>query len=302
MTNNHQATTLDSRKLPTEWTIGSLLDWTARFLAQRGSEFPRLDSEVLLAFALNCRRIELYTRYLECATEEVRARFRELVRQRVEGCPVAYLVGRKEFYSLEFEVNPSVLIPRPESEFVVMECLRLAKSMTTPRILDLGTGSGNLAVTTAKQHPQAQVTTVDISSDALAVAARNASRHQVSERIRFLKGDLFEPLPSGERFDFVLSNPPYIAREELNHLPSGVRNFEPLLALDGGAGGYTVLDRIVARAGEFLQPGGHLILEIGAPQEARVRQRIQAQPGFVLGATIHDYSGHPRVIRSGWQP
>jgi release factor glutamine methyltransferase len=283
------------------WTIGGLLDWTARYLAQKGSEFPRLDTEVLLAHALGWRRIDLYTRYDEPAPEEARARFRELIRQRVEGCPVAYLVGRKEFFALPFEVSPAVLIPRPESEFVVMECLRLAQGLVEPRILDLGTGSGNLAVAVAHRHPQARVTAVDLSPEALAVARRNADRHGVADRIRFLVGDLFEPLAVGERFDFVLSNPPYIAREDVERLPPGVRDYEPHLALNGGPGGYAVFDRLVAQAGRFLEPGGYLIVEIGAPQEGPTRQRIADQGGYELGETIHDYSGHPRVLRARWR-
>ncbi|MBV9122060.1 MAG: peptide chain release factor N(5)-glutamine methyltransferase [Planctomycetes bacterium] len=280
-----------------EWTIGALLDWTARFLAKRGSEYPRLDTEVLLAHALGCRRIELYTRYDEPTPAEARERFRELVRRRVEGCPVAYLVGRKEFFALEFEVNPAVLIPRPESEFVVMECLRLARGMERPRVLDLGTGSGNIIVAVTQRHAGVQGTTVEVSPEAVAVAQRNAAKHGVAGRIRFLTGDLFEPIPPGERFDFLLSNPPYIAREDLAGLPVGVRDYEPRLALDGGPGGYVVLERILARAGDYLEPGGYLIVEIGAPQAEPVRQRLAAHPGFRLEETLQDYSGHPRVLR-----
>jgi release factor glutamine methyltransferase len=284
------------------WTIGELLNWTARFLGEKGSEFPRLDTEVLLAHALKCRRIDLYTRFDENAAEEAREEFRVLVRRRIEGCPVAYLVGRKEFFTLEFEVNSSVLIPRPESEFVVMECLRLAKPMARPRAVDLGTGSGNIAVAVAQQHADAQVTGVDTSPDALAVARRNAARHGVADRIRFLKGDLFEPIPAGERFDFVLSNPPYIAHEDINRLPVGVRDYEPHLALDGGPGGYVVFDRLVADARNYLEPGGYLIVEIGAPQEERTRRQITLLAGYQLAETIHDYSGHPRVLQARWSP
>ncbi len=286
---------------PQSWTIGGLLDWTARYLAKKGSEFPRLDTEVLLAHALGCRRIELYTRYEEPASEEARARFRDLVRRRVEGCPVAYLVSRKEFYGLEFEVSPAVLIPRPDSEFVVLECLRLAKALATPRVLDIGTGSGNLAVTVAQQHKGAQVTAVDLSPEAVAVATRNAARHSVAERVRFLLGDLFGPLAPGERFDFILSNPPYIAHEDIPQLPPGVRDYEPHLALDGGSGGYAVFDRLIAGAPEYLVPGGSLIVEIGSPQEGPARQRILAHPGYELAPTIHDGSGHPRVLHARWQ-
>jgi release factor glutamine methyltransferase len=284
------------------WTIGSLLDWTARFLAEKGSESPRLDTEVLLAHVLGCRRIELYTRYNEPTSEEARSRFRELIRRRLEGCPVAYLVGRKEFFALPLEVGPAVLIPRPESEFVVMEFLRLAREISHARVVDIGTGSGNIAVAVAQQHQEAQVTAIDVSPEALVIAGRNAERHGVADRVRFLKGDLFGPLATDERFDFVLSNPPYIAREEIGGLPGGVRDYEPHVALDGGPGGFVVFDRLVDDARKHLQPGGYLIVEIGAPQEEHARQRIASVGGYELAGTIYDYSGHPRVLRARWQP
>src|SRR5579871_5923112 len=207
------------------WTIGRLLEWTTKYLGEKGSESPRLDSEVLLAHALGCKRIDLYARHTEPSPEQGRQKFRELVRQRVEGCPVAYLVGRKEFFSLEFEVNRAVLIPRPDTECVVDECLRLSKGMAEPAILDIGTGSGCLAVAVAKHHKTAQVTAVDISPEALAVASRNAAKHGVSERVRFLQSDLFATVPSDERFDFILSNPPYIPHDDIAKLAPGVRDY-----------------------------------------------------------------------------
>src|SRR5439155_22888861 len=139
------------------WTLGSLLDWTAKHLAQKGAEFPRLDAEVLLAHAVGCKRIDLYgLRFAEESTPQVRHKYKDLIKRRIEGCPVAYLVGKKEFHGLEFQVGPAVLIPRPDSEHVVIECLALAKGKTAPRILDVGTGSGNLAVTLAKNLCEAQ--------------------------------------------------------------------------------------------------------------------------------------------------
>jgi release factor glutamine methyltransferase len=282
----------------TTWTIGRLLDWTVRYLADKGSESPRLDAEVLLAHALNSKRIELYTRHTEPAAEEVRARFKDLIRRRIEGCPVAYLVGRKEFFSLSFEVNSSVLIPRPDTECLVVECLRLAKELPQPRVLDLGTGSGNIAVSIAHQHKAAQVTAVDKSHEALAVATRNAANTGVAQRVRFLQGDLFEPIPSGERFDFILSNPPYIPHEELSRLPVGVRDYEPHAALNGGPSGFDVFDRLVDQARFYLADRGHLLVEIGSPQEPLARQRITSYPEYDLAKTLLDGSGYPRVLRA----
>jgi release factor glutamine methyltransferase len=282
------------------WTIGRLLDWTARFLAQKGAESPRLDTEVLLAQALGCKRIDLYTRHAETATAEERQRFKDLVRRRLEGCPVAYLVGRKEFFSLEFEVGPAVLIPRPDTETLVVESLRLAREMTAPKILDIGTGSGNIAVAVARHHLTAEVTAVDLSRAALAVAHRNAEKNGVAQRIRFLEGDLFGSVPVEEKYDLILSNPPYIPRADIPGLPVGVRDYEPHLALDGGADGFVVFNRLIEQVGTYLKPGGYLLVEIGAPQEERARQRIEMHRGFALAPTIKDGSGHPRVLRARW--
>ena len=283
-----------------DWTLGALLDWTAKHLARKGAEFPRLDAEVLLAHAVGCKRIDLYgLRFAEPASPEIRQRYKELIRRRIEGCPVAYLVGKKEFHGLEFEVSPAVLIPRPDSEHVVMEGIGLAKSSPEPRILDIGTGSGNLAVTLAKLLPAALITATDQSADALKIAATNAAKHGVTERVRFLHGDLCAPLPPGESFDLIVSNPPYIAREEMPNLPPGVRDFEPRLALDGGPGGFAVFDRLIGEVPAWLKPGGYLLVEIGAAQEKHGRQQIERHRDLELAPTIHDHSGHPRVLKIG---
>jgi release factor glutamine methyltransferase len=278
------------------WTVGGLLEWTARYLVQKGSDFPRLDAEVLLAQILGCRRIELYTRYEQEASEDVRSQYRDLVRRRVEGCPVAYLVGRKEFFSLTFEMSPAVLIPRPESEFVVLECLRLSASMPEPRVLDIGTGSGNLAVAVAHQHHGARVTAIDVSPAALEIAKRNATKHQVADRIAFLQGDLFTPLAADARFDFILSNPPYIPTADIPNLARGVKDYEPHQALDGGPDGFKVFDALIQQAAGHLVPGGHLIVEIGAPQHEPARKRIAALGAYDLAETVYDGSRHPRVL------
>ena len=278
------------------WTIGRLLNWTTGFLKEHGSDSPRLDAEVLLAHALGCERIALYTRFDEPATDSMRDAFRDLVRRRSAGAPVAYLVGRKEFFSLNFEVSPAVLIPRPDSEFVVMEFLRIAKPIAEVSVIDVGTGSGNLAIAAAHQHAGARFRAIDRSSAALEVARRNATRHGVADRIEFLEGNFFEPLPHDVRVDCILSNPPYIPTGEIPNLAVGVRDHEPREALDGGPTGLEVVGRIIVQAGSYLKPGGQLILEIGAPQETAVRKLVEERGEYELSPTIRDYSGHPRVI------
>ena len=210
---------------------------------------------------------------------------------------MAYLVGRKDFFSLELEVNRDVLIPRPDSETIVGECLRLAKAMTAPTILDIGTGSGNLAVALAKQHKTATVTAIDLSPAALAVAQRNAVKYGVAERIRFLEGNVFDSLSAVDRFDFIVSNPPYIPHGDIAALEIGVRDYEPHLALDGGVTGFAVFDRLITEAPRYLKPGAHLLIEIGSPQEAPARTAARAG-GYDLDKTIFDSSGHPRVLRA----
>jgi release factor glutamine methyltransferase len=280
------------------WTLGALLDWTAKHLAAKGIDSARLDAEVLLAHVVGGKRIDLYgLRHSEFASPEVRQQYRDLIKRRLEGCPVAYLTGRKEFYGLELKVSPAVLIPRPDSEHVVMECLALAKMMLRPRIVDIGVGSGNLAIAIAKHHASAEITAIDKSAEALAVVKENAATHGVAERIRFLQGDLFAPLPAGEQFHFIVSNPPYIADADIPKLPIGVRDFEPHMALQGGLGGFAVFDRLIAEARDRLLPGGYLIVEIGAPQEERARAKLATILEFTLAPTIYDFSGHPRVLR-----
>ena len=209
------------------WTIRRLLGWTADFLRKKGNESPRLEAEILLAHALGCPRIELYTRSDEEPPEPTRTAFKALLKRRLDGEPVAHLVGKREFYALPFKVTPDVLVPRPETELLVMKCLEHVKPAADPRVLDVGTGSGCVAVAVAKNHKTARVTAADASPAALAVARENAAANGVAERVRFLEGDLFAAVPAGETFDAVASNPPYIATAEIATLQPEVRDREP---------------------------------------------------------------------------
>jgi release factor glutamine methyltransferase len=281
-----------------DWSVGRLLTWTADYLKKRGSESARLDAEVLLAHALGWERVRLYTHFDDTVAEEPRAAFRELVRRRAEGMPVAYLVGRKEFYSLPLAVSPAVMIPRPDSEFVVVEFLSALKGHAAPRVVDVGTGSGCLALACAQHHKTARFWAVDMSAEALAVAVENARALELAGRIEFRQGDLLEPVAAAGPFDAILSNPPYISTGEIATLEPGVRDYEPHLALDGGPDGLRVVTRLVAQALPLLKPGGHLILEIGSAQEQPVRALIAAEPAMQLAPTVRDHANHPRVIRA----
>lgn len=279
------------------WTLGRLLTWTTNFLKDKQADSPRLDAEVLLAHVLNTQRIQLYTRFDEIASDEVRNRYKQLVKQRVEGCPVAYLVGFKEFYNLRFTVTPAVLIPRPETELLVLEAIRITKPMTAPKIVDVGTGTGAIAITLAKHLPHASVTAIDVSPEALDIARKNAEQLGVSSRIRFVQGDLLAPV-ANEKFDLVVSNPPYIASEVMAELPVTVKNFEPKLALDGGPAGTAVIERLAKSARGVLNPGGYLLLEIGADQGKSVPTLLAACDGYYGTVTVlTDHAGLPRVVK-----
>ncbi len=285
------------------WTIGRLLTWTTDFLRDKGAESPRLDAEVLLAHAKGCKRIELYTTFEDVAPDELRERFRSLVKERAGGKPVAYLVGQREFFSLSFAVTPDVLIPRPETELLVVRALDLAKEMATAadralRIADVGTGSGVLAIALAKHLPKAQVTAIDVSPAALAVALRNAERHGVSDRIEFIESDVLSGVPVPAELDLVVSSPPYVTSGEMATLIADVRKFEPALALDGGEQGTAVIERLLPQATERLRPGGWLLVEIGPSTAARTEMLVDATAGLERQPTLKDLANLPRVVQA----
>jgi release factor glutamine methyltransferase len=284
------------------WTIGRLLSWTVEYLGKHGADNPRLDAEVLLAEARGCKRIDLYTAYGEPATDEIRTAFRELVRRRAEGTPVAYLVGRREFYSLDFEVNPDVLIPRPETELLVVALLDHVKkrpaSEAIIQIADVGTGSGILAVCAAKYVPRAHVTAIDISPAALAVARRNAERHGVADRITFVEGNILSNEPPEPRFDFIVSNPPYVSTAEMEQLDRDVREHEPELALRAGEKGTDVIAPLIEQAAARLKPNGILLIELSPMIAGEVERLLQQQSSLKLGPTIRDLAGHARIVQA----
>ena len=280
------------------WTVGRLLTVTTDWLIGRGSESPRLDAEVLLAHVRGCERIALYTAFDTPVADAERARFRELVKRRGEGEPVAYLVGSREFFSLSFVVQKSVLVPRPETEGLVVRVLDLCKTAAAPRIIDVGTGCGAIAVTLAKHLPQATIVATDISAEALAVARENAARHGVGERVGCVACDLLAAPEAAGPWDLIVSNPPYVREDEFESLPRDVRLHEPRSALVSGPTGVEVVARLAAAAAESLAPGGWLLIEIGPAVAAAAEAVLDAQPGLVREATLPDLANLPRIVQA----
>ncbi len=282
-----------------DWTVLRLLQWTTDYLRSNGSESPRLDAEILLAIAMDCERIELYTAFDQIADDSTRAAFRKLVQQRATGKPVAYIVGQREFYSRMFSVTPDVLIPRPETEFLIIELLDripTERRKAHLELLDIGTGSGIVAVCAALALENAKVTAVDISPAALHVAQTNATKHGVEDRVAFCESDLTDALPANRQFDFILSNAPYISEEEFPNLDKTVHQFEPRVALVAGPTGTEIIDRIVAQAVGRLREGGWLLLEVSPTTSEAVQQTIAAQGAYERVTVRADLGQLPRVI------
>lgn len=282
--------------------VKKLLAEAATEIAASGIDTARLDAEILLAHTLTIDRTRLLARLSSPISQDKQEIFQRLIERRIRREPIAYITGKREFWSREFCVTPDVLIPRPETEFVVETVLQLVAQpgIANPRsliqILDIGTGSGCIAITLAKELPTAELWAVDLSSAALTVALDNAQRHGVDKRIRFLQGDLFSSIHEALKFDIVVSNPPYIARDDLTALQPEVRDWEPKAALDGGKDGLTFYCRLVQESQTRLRSGGWLIMEMGVGQCSAVTRLIQAQSNFQESLCVQDYTGFDRVV------
>jgi release factor glutamine methyltransferase len=268
----------------------------AGFLADRGVENARLDAEVLLADVLGVDRVGVYLSFdRPLATGEV-DRYRDLVRRRGRREPLQHLRARQEFFSRDFTVDRRVLVPRPETETLVEAVIEIAGRLAAPRLLDVGTGSGVIAVTLALELAGATVSATDSSAEALELARGNATR--LNALVAFGIGDLVEPF-AGERFDVVVSNPPYVPTAEIERLTPEVREFEPRAALDGGEDGLHVIRRLVAAAPSVLADGGWLLVEIGAGQRRAVEEMLR-ESGLEVGDVRRDLAGIERVVGGAW--
>ena len=283
------------------WTILKLLSRTSDYLASCGIEHPRADAEILLAYTLGLRRIDLYVQYDKPLTRLELARFRESIQRRVQREPVAYITGEKEFWSLGLKVTPAVLIPRPETECLVETALAVLSEDEGPgvrRVLELGTGSGAVILALAAERPGDILCATDQSEKVLSIARDNADRHGVLQQVSFFCGDWFAPIDrEADGFDLILSNPPYIRRGDIPNLQPEIFRFEPNTALDGGPSGIDSLGHIIAAAPSYLRPNGHLLLEIGHDQRALLERVIENAGSYQEAVFIKDYSGHDRVLR-----
>lgn len=286
--------------------MARVLDWMRQDFVARGLPSARLDAEVLLASVLKLRRVDLYVRFDQPLTPAELALVRGAVERRRAFEPVAYIVGQREFYGRTMTVSPAVLVPRPETEVLIELALGALKPNPndTPRetpyaVLDVGTGSGAIAITLAAERPDVVLDAVDLSAEAIAIAQSNAARHNVSERVRFVLGSLYEPIGAA-RYDLIVSNPPYIPTADIETLMPDVRTHEPHLALDGGASGLDLIEVLLSQARDHLVPGGTLLIEFGLGQGPAIAQR--ATDAGLHDVTLHDDYTHRQRVLSARAP
>jgi release factor glutamine methyltransferase len=282
------------------WTIIKLIRWATSYLKSHDIDSPRTTGEILLAHALKVNRIDLYLNYDQPLIDDELQKFKALIKRRIRREPVAYILGAKEFWSLDFKVNPNVLIPRPETECLVEKALDLlSQSAASPpqRILDLGTGSGAIVTALASQQPQHVYFASDRFPPAVEVARVNAGRHECFDRIHFFVGDWFSSLNAlRTSFDMIVSNPPYIPSKIIDGLQPEIGKFEPRAALDGAEDGLACYRIIIGAAPGYLKTAGVLVMEIGHDQREDVRRIVAGGDRFEEFVCAKDYSGHDRVV------
>jgi len=279
-------------------TVSGLLTWAAGVLAKAEVESPRMTAEILLGYVLGWDRVRVIAHVQRPIPGRRAEEFQDLILQRAAGRPLQYLIGRQEFFGRVFEVDPSVLIPRPETELLVEKAVQLARSRAdrrTIRFVDVGTGSGCIALTFALEIPSSSGCAVDLAEQGLRLASRNAAALGAEERVRFLLGDLLEAFPSRPLFDFVFSNPPYVSSGDRDSLPAQVRDYEPHRALFSGPTGIEVYQRLLPQVKPRLKPGGYLLLEIGFGQADAV-SRLVADADLTLVGILPDLQEIPRCL------
>ena len=285
-------------------TVFEILSWSAHYLKDHRVENPRVNAELLLARSLSFSREGLYARLQNLIREEEKETVESLMKRRISGEPLQYILGHQEFWSIDFQVDSRALIPRPETELLVEQTLLILSEKSfkkPPVVLEIGTGSGAVAVALAKEAKDIFVVASDISGDALRLAKENTASSGLLHRIKFVHGNLLDPfrlLREREPFDIILSNPPYIPFPEIEGLDKEVRDYEPIIALDGGEDGLSFCRDIVSQAPLYLKKGGWLLLEIGQAQGGKVSEFIDKRGDFSPPQVLKDLSGLERVVKA----
>lgn len=284
------------------WTIGKILKWTEEYFQKYNIENPRLDAEVLLGYVLNKERIFLYVHFDQPLDSEELAKFKECIKKRAMKMPVAYITGVREFMGLDFKVTEATLIPRPDTEILVETAMeRLGKvagneAGTGKCFADLGTGSGAICLSILNYMKEIEAVTVDISPKAIAVAKENAEKFAVSDRIEFLEGDFLKPLENKGKFTAILSNPPYIPKQDILGLESDVKDFEPMGALDGGIDGLDFYRQLLVKSANYIEDGGFLAIEIGINQSQAILEMAKRNLMWGKVEVIKDLAGIDRCV------
>ncbi len=282
-----------------EWTILSLLEWSAEYLQEKGFESTRLNAELLLCHTLQCERIQLYTNFDKPLTPNELSVYKSYLKRRLSHEPVQYILGETEFMGLTLKVDKRVLIPRPETEILVEQVIELVKTIGAKSILDIGTGSGNIPVSLAKFINEIEIDSMDISKDALDVARSNADVHNVGNRIRFIHGDVhsYTDHLNNHSYDIIVSNPPYISSSEFTSVVSEVSEYEPSIATTDGGDGLTFYRTIQSAGKQLLKSNGWLIVEVAYNQSKEVAG-LFASAGYKDIETISDYAGIERIVKA----
>lgn len=287
---------------PDKYTASNLISWASKILHNHGIDSPRLDAEVILSYLLGCKRITFYVYPDKPVESTIAVSYQKAIQKRSQRVPLQYITHHAEFMSLDFYVDERVLIPRPETELVVTAVIEKSQNLSKENeivMVDIGVGSGNIAIALAKKMDKARVFATDISPDALSVAAMNAQRHEVLNQITFLCGDTFKPLEGygiEAKADFILSNPPYVSRDEFGTLQREVGDYEPYIALVSGEDGFSMFKRIIAHANTWLRPGGFIIFEVGEKQAQKVAQFIENTGRFKKPELVKDYQNIYRIV------
>jgi release factor glutamine methyltransferase len=282
------------------WTIQKLLNWVTEYFTGKDVDSPRLSAELLLGYVLGLKRIELYTKFDTLVAKKQLDKLHKLVKRAGENEPVAYLIGKTEFYSLELNITPDCLIPRPETELLAEHAIEFLQTRPgTQFVCDLCTGSGCIAVAIAKNFPNVRLIATDVSNDALNIAAKNVEKYQLKKQIELLCGDLFDPLVPHldvEKFDLIVCNPPYVSAAEFEKLDKNIKDYEPKLALLAGDDGLDIYRRITEKADQFLKPDAALMLEVDYNQGQTVKELLEQAGAFAEIKIEKDHHDNDHVV------